>query len=32
MHRFFAGTLATLAFIGGAHATTAWDESVSGDF
>ena len=32
MHRFLTGTLATLACIGGAHATTAWDESVSGDF
>jgi hypothetical protein len=32
MHRFLTGSPATLARIGGQHATTAWEETVSGDF
>lgn len=32
MNRFLLGTLVTLACIGGAHASTAWDETASGDF
>lgn len=32
MRRHLFGLLVTFASIGGAHATTAWDESASGDF